>query len=101
MDITIGIELANDRDQEVTVELPIGSVIQANEWGNQNVALSKAYRFTIPGNSRLITQVQGVCLNRDLNPPRNVPGSFTPFRFDADEIDQDAVWHRVARPIGA
>jgi hypothetical protein len=101
MDITVGIELVNDQDTEVTVELPVGTVIEVDTTGFQNVALSRRYTFVLPPRSTLRTPVEGVCLNRDLSPPNSVPGLLTPFRFDAVQIDQDYVWNRVSNPTSS
>jgi hypothetical protein len=98
MDITVGIELVNEQDDEVTVELPVGTAIEVDINDYQNVALSRRYRFVLPPHSTLRTPVQGVCLNRNLSPPSSVPGLLTPFRFDAVEIDQDQVWSRLSNP---
>jgi len=98
MDITVGIELINDQDQEVTIELPVGSVIEVDTSTVQNVALSRRYRFVLPPRSTLRTSVEGVCLNRNLSPPNSASGLMTPFRFDSPEIDQDQVWDRVSSP---
>ena len=100
MVIEVGIELVNERDEDVVIDIPVGSIFEVGTLRDQNVATSQPYRFTIPPRSRLITQVRGVCLNRDLSPPAQVPGQLTPFRFDADEIDQNTVWEAISNPMG-
>jgi hypothetical protein len=98
MVITVGIQISNERDEPVTIELPIGSVVEVDQPRVQNVALSEAYWFTLAPRSLVRKVVRGVCLNRDLSPPASVSGSLTPFRFDAADIDQDTVWERVSSP---
>lgn len=98
MDINVEIELINQQDNQVIIELPIGSVVEVDESGSQNVALAQRYRFIVPPRSKVRKQVTGVCLNRNLSPPNCVPGMITPFRFDSPTINQDDVWNRVSDP---
>ena len=101
MRIPAGIEISNDSDEEVEILLPVGSIIEVDISSRvQNIALSKTYRFIIPPYSVLKTQVEGVCLNRDLGGPSMANGRFTPFRYDSSTIEQDDVWSRVGMPGG-
>ncbi len=99
MKIQAGIEIANDTDEEVEVILPVGSIIELDVSEEmQNIALSASYKFTIPPYSTLKTQVEGVCLNKDLSEPSMASGRFTPFRYNSATIDQDEVWSTVSNP---
>lgn len=99
MTIEVGIEIVNDRDIEVVVELPIGSIFEVSvASGAQNVATSQPYVFTIPPKSRLHTPVRCVCLNQDRSIPYNLTGRPTPFRYDSEAIDQSEVWATVGNP---
>lgn len=100
MDIEVGIEIVNQREEEVVVELPTGSIFEVDAAsGTQNVSTSQPYTFTLPPRSRLRTPVRSVCLNRDKSEPQNVTGRPTAFRYDSQTIDQDAVWETVENPI--
>ena len=101
MVIEVGIELVNSRSVEVVINLPAGTIFEVDNRTDQNVATSQTYRFVIPPHSRLITQVSGVCLNRDLSPPSSTRGRLTPFRYEGSTSDQYAVWDTVSNPLGA
>ena len=99
MRIQAGIEIANDSGEEAEIIIPVGSIIEVDVSSRmQNISLSTTYRFTIPPYSVLKTQVEGVCLNRDLTGPSMANGRFTPFRYDSTTIDQADVWSTVTRP---
>ena len=101
MRIQAGIEIANNGSEEAEIILPVGSIIEVDVSSKmQNIALSKSYKFTIPPYSSLKTQVEGVCLNRDLSEPSTAVGRFTPFRYDSTTIDQDDVWSTVSKLAG-
>ena len=86
-------------NEEAEIILPVGSIIEVDVSSRmQNICLSKTYRFIIPPYSVLRTQVEGVCLNRDLNDPFMANGRFTPFRYDSTTIDQNDIWSTVSRP---
>lgn len=101
MTIKVGIKIINDRDEEVDILIPTGTIFEVDfKLGMQNVATSKTYTYRIPPESTLLTPVEGVCLNEDLSPPGMVNGRLTPFRYDSELLDQDEVWKRVNAPAG-
>lgn len=102
MPIYVGVEIVNDRDEDVPIDIPVGSIFEVDiGYGVQNVATSRPFRITMPPRSSLKAQVPGVCLNSDRGWPDANPGRITPFRYDSEQIDQKSVWERVSAPLGA
>ncbi len=100
MDIDVGITLRNDRNEEVTVRIPAGSIIEVARVDNkvQNIAIAKEYVFKLPPNRKSKVIVTGRCLNSKRSIPRSTPGRATPFKYAGPSFDQGAIWRAVSSP---
>lgn len=100
MDITVGITLINNRNEEVTVRIPAGSIFEAakTEHGVQNVLVIKDYKFKVPPHGRCKAIMHGRCLNQKRSLPHSSLGRATPFRYTGHSFDQEAIWKDVSAP---
>lgn len=100
MDIDVGITLRNDRNEEVTVRIPAGSIIEVASTGYkaQNIAVAKEYVFKLPPNGQRKVIVTGRCLNSKRSVPHLISGRATPFRYAGSSFDQNALWRAVSSP---
>jgi|SRR5947209_8049003 len=99
MNIKAIITLTNERDEELSIRIPAGSIFEApTELGVQCVAVVDEYKFTIPPRSQRKVEVYGRCLNQKRGIPHLVQGRATPFRYAGASLDQSRIWQRVSNP---
>lgn len=99
MDIPVGITLKNDRDEEVTIRIPAGFIIESTQTEHrvQNIAAEKEYVFRLRSREQRKVIVYGRCLNRSRSEPKFSPGRVTPLGY-AGSLDQSAIWQEVSTP---
>lgn len=100
MEIKVGITLINNRDEEVTVRIPAGSIFEPvrRKYGVQNIVAIEDYQFKVPPHSQRKVVIRGCCLNQRRPLPQSCPGTATPFRYAGDSFDQNAIWQDVSIP---
>lgn len=99
MEIPVGITLTNNRNEYCTVRIPAGQIFESTQadYGVQNVAVEREYKFTLRPYEKLKVIVYGRCLNSARKEPKDILGRATPFRY-AGDLDQSTIWKEVSKP---
>ncbi len=98
--LTVNMEIANNLNQNRTVRIPAGTVIEAaqTDMGVQNVVIVQDYYFNVPAHGSLKVILRGNCLNRGRDYPQRSPGRLTPFRYTGNSSNQSGVWDAMSSP---
>lgn len=90
--------LENPGNQEQVVSIPRGTLIEpeSTHMSFQSAVVSKDYIFTLdPGETRSVL-LEVECWNRNLSPPKGVPGKVTPFKGNVRKTTD--VWKTSSSP---
>lgn len=92
------ISLRNNKAEDVICVIPKGQIFENKKVGTsvQNVAAAREYRLIIPASSRLVVEIDVLCINRSFSPPRGLPGSISVYKVADTFIDQQTLWEALA-----
>lgn len=92
------ISLRNNKPDDVLCVIPKGQVFENKKIGTsiQNVAAVREYRLIIPASSRLVVEIDVLCINRSFSPPQGQPGNVSIYKLFDDFADQNDLWNKLA-----
>ena len=89
------IKLRNDTPDDLLFTIPKGQLFENKNIGTgiQNVAAAREYRLIVPGSSRLIVEIEVLCINRSFSSPSGQAGNLTIFKINKNFNSQDGLWN--------
>ena len=91
------IKLRNNTNDDLLFTIPKGQLFENKKIGTgiQNVAAAREYKLIIPGNSRLIVEIEVLCVNQNFSSPSGKPGNITIYKFNKDFESQESLWNQM------
>jgi len=88
-------EVENVTPDEIYVEIPKGTMIEAVNNDVQNIVTTKSVYATIPPRQRKMLSIPAVCAAKNRKTPTGSKARFTPYMMSSydSEYKQDAVWN--------
>lgn len=89
------ITVTNNRTEDVICIIPKGQIFENKrvEGLIQNVAAAREYRLIIPGSSKLVVEVEVLCINEFFSPPKGQLGNVSIYKIASDFRSQQDLWN--------
>jgi len=88
------IKLKNNTPDDLLFTIPKGQLFENKKIGSgiQNVAAAREYKLIVPGHSRIIVEIEVLCINQSLSPPSGMSGNIAVFKINKDFGNQNDLW---------